>query len=150
MKRQSCTYKVDLSAYLLSCERNYFQLKQLSGHEFIAKESGSKKFQLNHTNAMVYLAWRSIGKFTSEVQVISRSPIDWCRVDIDIRAYHDVNTLDIMRFQGHSGLWPKYPYPNKKMYQQDEKLRQQQFLTRFFTHCIEHGLSVETIFNFKK
>ncbi len=43
-------------------------------------------------------------------------------------------------FQSQSRIQARYSYPNAHMFQQDEKLQQNQFLGDWLAHCQANGL----------
>ena len=62
------------------------------------------------------------------------------RLVIDVRAYHDAGMLEVGAFQSQSRIQARYSYPNKQMFQQDEKLQQNEFLGDWLAHCQANGL----------
>jgi uncharacterized protein YqiB (DUF1249 family) len=60
-----------------------------------------------------------------------------------VRAYHDANTAEVMSYQGHRKLKPRYARQNPQMYHSDEKMQVNAFLGEWLSHCIEVGRSTE-------
>lgn len=60
-----------------------------------------------------------------------------------VRVYHDASTAEVVSYQGHRNLQPRYPQPNPMMYQADEKMQVNRFLGEWLTHCLNVGRSLE-------
>ena len=61
------------------------------------------------------------------------------RLRVEVRAYHDASMLEVGMFQSHRKVAVRYQYPNKNMYQQDEKSQQNRFLADWLEHCLQNG-----------
>ena len=61
-----------------------------------------------------------------------------------VRVYHDASTAEVISYQGHRNLKPRYTSPNPKMYQSDEKMQVNRFLGEWLTHSLKVGRSIET------
>ena len=48
-------------------------------------------------------------------------------LSLKVRIYHDAQLAEVISYQGHSRILPKYSYPNEKMFHRDEK-RQANYL----------------------
>ncbi len=62
-----------------------------------------------------------------------------------VRAYHDANTAEVISYQGHRKLQPRYEQPNAKMYHPDEKMQMNIFLGEWLTHSLKVGRSTEVL-----
>lgn len=60
-----------------------------------------------------------------------------------VRVYHDANTAEVVSYQGHKNLQPRYEQPNPRMYQPDEKMQVNRFLGEWLTHCLNVGRSAK-------
>ena len=60
-----------------------------------------------------------------------------------VRVYHDASTAEVVSYQGHRNLQPRYAQPNPLMYHADEKMQVNQFLGEWLTHCLNVGRSLE-------
>ena len=58
-----------------------------------------------------------------------------------VRVYHDASTAEVVSYQGHRNLRPRYSQPNPKMYHADEKMQVNKFLGECLTHCLKAGRS---------
>ena len=59
-----------------------------------------------------------------------------------VRVYHDASTAEVISYQGHRNLQPRYPQPNRMMYHVDEKMQVNKFLGEWLTHCLNVGRSL--------
>jgi len=80
-------------------------------------------------------------KYTTTLEITQRPELkDWMtNPSMLVRAYHDANTAEVISYQGHKNLLPRYTKPNPKMYYPDEKMQVNQFLGEWLTHCIKVG-----------
>lgn len=62
-----------------------------------------------------------------------------------VRAYHDASTAEVISYQGHRNLQPRYEQPNAKMYHSDEKMQVNRFLGEWLTHSLKVGRSTELV-----
>ena len=60
-----------------------------------------------------------------------------------VRVYHDASTAEVVSYQGHRNLKPRYTQPNPKMYHADEKMQVNKFLGEWLTHCLKVGRSTK-------
>lgn len=65
-----------------------------------------------------------------------------------IRAYHDVQMIEIIEWNGSRRFKPRYKYPNAKMMAKDEKWQLNRFIGEWLDHCIRFGQSDQS-FEFK-
>ncbi len=54
-----------------------------------------------------------------------------------IRTYHDARVAEVINFQNHSRILPRYTYPNLKMYQKNEKRQINQFFCDWLNYCLK-------------
>ena len=67
----------------------------------------------------------------------------WIRLPVfTLRLYHDAKVAEVVICEGSRRAYPRYEYPNERMYQQDEKAQWNQFLTEWLSHCLEHGYDI--------
>ncbi len=62
-----------------------------------------------------------------------------------IRLYHDVHMAEISSWNRHQHWLPQYDYPNKHMYQPDEKLALNRFFGEWLEHCRKQGMAADNI-----
>lgn len=57
-------------------------------------------------------------------------------LQLKIRNYYDASVTEVLAFQRHHRLQPRYNYPNPRMYHCDEKWQTNQFLGEWLDHCL--------------
>ena len=62
-----------------------------------------------------------------------------------VRVYHDASTAEVISYQGHRNLQPRYEQPNAHMYHSDEKRQVNMFLGEWLTHSLKVGRSTELV-----
>lgn len=62
-----------------------------------------------------------------------------------VRAYHDASTAEVISYQGHRNLQPRYEQPNEHMYHSDEKMQVNMFLGEWLSHSLKVGRSTELV-----
>lgn len=127
-------YRVDLSGLHALCEANYARLLRLFPDYETANSRqlvvGSARVTLEVTERCRYTTFMRITQSQSQVE---SAMLGFLR--IEVRAYHDARMLEVSMFQSHHQISARYEYPNKAMYQQDEKLQQNNFLAEWLGHC---------------
>lgn len=155
-------YVPNLSSFLLQCESNYQLLIKLipdlevdEGCVFgVAAEENSMGY--------VHIVVTERCKYTTTVRIVqthlkqldtayivhgheqAQENKDWIpQPAMSIRLYHDAQMAEVLAFQRHSRIKPNYEYPNKKMYQRNEKAQLNKFLGEWLLHCHKFGLALE-------
>lgn len=144
-------YKVDLSRQLAECEANYWRLRKLlptgpvqAGDQWqFAVASGDQHWQ---TRVQVVESSR----YTTTVQLTQASEealgSDWLPApQLTVRLYQDAQLAEVLAWERHRRLQPRYEYPNQAMYQQDEKAQLNRFLGEWLGLCLKKGHSLETV-----
>ena len=82
-------------------------------------------------------------KYTSTLQIVQKPELTqrMTNPSMLVRVYHDASTAEVISFQGHRKLKPRYAKPNPDMYHVDEKMQVNQFLGEWLTHCLRAGIS---------
>ncbi len=91
-------------------------------------------------------------KYTTTLEIIQRPELKkWMtNPSMLVRVYHDASTAEVVSYQGHRNLKPRYSQPNPKMYHTDEKMQVNKFLGEWLTHCLKVGRSInapDTLFS---
>ena len=130
------TYKLDLSGLHAVCEANYARLLQLfpdyetcNSREF---SLGAVKVNFEVVERCRYTTFFRLHQHPSDAPLLGH-------LRIEVRAYHDARMLEVGVFQSHRPVNARYEYPNKGMYQQDEKSQQNLFLADWLEHCLNNG-----------
>lgn len=135
-------FKMDLARLHALCEANYARLLRL----FPDYELGnSREFAVAEARVRLEVLERS--RYTTFFRLHqSHGEARWLRhLMIDVRAYHDAGMLEVGAFQAHQQIQPRYAYPNANMFQQDEKLQQNQFLGDWLEHCLANGRAQQPV-----
>lgn len=153
-------YKVDLPSQMAECEANYFRLQKLLVQHFlkpVVEQQGDQNlFMVNH----------GAQEWVTSLLVVERSPYtttllmsqtsatavpSWLKMPkLTVRMYHDAKLAEVLAWEGHKRLRPRYDYPNQAMYQTDEKVQINQFLGELLTRCLSHGYKMDSGIHFTK
>lgn len=148
-------YKVDLPLQMAECETNYVRLTKLLANNQLPSLQNEFRFMVargeQHWLHILYITERS--RYTTTLE-LSREAIDtssnWLKMPkLTLRMYHDAKLAEVLAWEGHKRLRPRYEYPNQSMYQSDEKYQLNRFLGEWLTLCLEHGHSLDATFCFE-
>ena len=130
-------YKLNLIDLHSVCEANYARLMRIFPDY---ETSNTRSFGLGAARVQLEVAERC--RYTTIFRILQQgSTTHWVgALKIEIRAYHDARMAEVGMFQSHRRVEGRYQYPNDRMYQQDEKCQQNQFLADWLGHCLQHGL----------
>lgn len=149
-------YRVDLAAYMQTCDENYGRLLKLvpalESGRITTEKSGRADTQcwefdvgaartFNKMTIRVQLLERS--KYTSTVAIsISHGFPEWTPPpSMLVRLYHDAATAEPLSYQGHRQIPVRSPQPNADMYHQDEKRQINEFLAEWLRWCLDPGVT---------
>lgn len=151
-------YKVDLPLQMAECEANYLRLTKLLANRH-PDNSSSQQDELRFMIARGQQDWLHVlriierSPYTTTLE-LSRTAIgessNWLALPkLTLRMYHDAKLAEVLAWEGHKRLRPRYEYPNQSMYQSDEKYQLNRFLGEWLTLCLEHGHSLDGTFCFE-
>ncbi|MFO1388274.1 DUF1249 domain-containing protein [Cellvibrio sp.] len=154
-------YKVDLPSQMAECEANYFRLQKLLVQHFqkpVAQQQGDQNRFMVSKGAQQWLVDLNIverSPYTTTLQMAhtagTTAVSNWLHLPkLTVRMYHDAKLAEVLAWEGHKRLRPRYDYPNQAMYQRDEKLQINHFLGELLTRCLSHGYEMDEIINFTK
>ncbi|WP_339618180.1 DUF1249 domain-containing protein [uncultured Gilvimarinus sp.] len=140
-------YKVNFPLQMAQCEANYLLLSKLTPElavrdawQFAVERAGkSWEMRIEVTERM---------RYTTTVRVARQDERDssWLQLpQLTVRLYHDAQLAEVLAWEGHRRLQVRYSYPNRDMYQADEKAQFNRFLGEWLTHCLQHGHSLHDI-----
>lgn len=120
------------------CEANYARLLSLFPDY---EKANRREFLLGNTRVLLEVIDRS--RYTTIFRLHQLlSGERWLKsLTIEARAYHDADMLEVGSFQSHRRVQPRYRYPNRHMFQQDEKFQQNRFLADWLEYCLGNGRS---------
>ncbi len=147
-------YKVDLPRQLAQCEANYLRLMKLlpaldtsDEREFALPMAASEALR-------VHIRVEDRAPYTTTVLVshpqaplpesLGLSAKAMAMPELRVRLYHDALMAEVVCWQRHRSIKPKYDYPNAQMYQQDEKAQLNLFLGEWLSHCLAQGHAVHS------
>lgn len=148
-------YKVNLPLQMAECETNYVRLAKLLANKQLPTLQDEYRFMVargtHHWLHLLRIIERS--PYTTTLE-LSRTAIDessnWLKMPkLTLRVYHDAKLAEVLAWEGHKRLRPRYEYPNQSMYQSDEKYQLNCFLGEWLTLCLEHGHSLDETFCFE-
>lgn len=137
-------YKVDLPLQMAECEANYARLTKL-----VARDAADEiRFMITRADQQ----WLHLLKITERSPYtttleLSRTAVayssQWLAMPkLTLRMYHDAKLAEVLAWEGHKRLRPRYDYPNQAMYQSDEKYQLNRFLGEWLNLCLQHGHDV--------
>ena len=145
-------YKVDLPLQMAECETNYARLQKLLTQHF------NKPREDQSGDEYRYMISRGEQQWLHQLRILERSPYTttihlsqtavagvstWLRMPrLTVRMYHDAKLAEVLAWEGHKRLRPRYEYPNQAMYHADEKLQVNQFLGEWLKISLECGLNL--------
>lgn len=148
-------YRVDLPLQMAECETNYVRLTKLLANNQLPALQDEFRFMVargaQHWLHLLRVTERS--PYTTTLE-LSRTALDtssdWLKMPkLTLRMYHDAKLAEVLAWEGHRRLRPRYEYPNQSMYQSDEKYQLNRFLGEWLTVCLEHGHSVDATICFE-
>ena len=141
-------YSIDLAGQMAACEMNYARLMRLlpelmdhNQEQFAVELVGESIIvQVDVTERCIYTTML-------EIRQASEDTLKWVTAPcFSLRVYHDVQMTEVISFNNHRLLRPKYQYPNENMYQQDEKAQLNAFLGEWLKHCLRYGQALTAPF----
>lgn len=132
-------YKVDLTAHIADCELNYLRLRRLMPN---MASADCHEFGLSGLRLRITVRERSRYTTTLDLQQHGSAGIELASPRLQVRVYHDAAMAEVVAWEGVRRVHPRYPYPNKKMYQRDEKRQWNRFLGEWLQHCLDCGYSL--------
>jgi uncharacterized protein len=153
-------YKVDLPLQMAECEANYVRLHKLLTQHF------KKQVVDQHGDEYRFMINRGEQQWLNQIRILERSPYtttlqlsqvsvavesSWLQMPrLTVRMYHDAKLAEVLAWEGHKRLRPRYEYPNQAMYHADEKLQINQFLGEILARSISEGYHADDVTEFLK
>lgn len=140
-------YKVDLPLQMAICEANYVRLNKL----LVRMADGECRLMTSrgHQQSLHLLKVLERSPYTTTLQ-LSQEPLNipsvWLKMPrLTLRMYHDAKVAEVLAWEGHKRLRPRYTYPNQAMYLADEKHQLNRFLWEWLELCLAEGHAVDEI-----
>jgi len=163
-------YRVDLAAYMQTCDANYIRLLKLipvleskrARHSAClavtdvaaaaeAESAGIWEFLIgmpDNGRPPIRITMRLLEAFpytsTLEIRVQSGFPAWSLAPVVHVRMYHDAATAEPVSYQGHRHIPARCTVPNEDMYHKDEKRQINEFLAEWLRMCLNSGISART------
>lgn len=140
-------YKVNLPLQMAECESNYVRLSKLVA----GLQQDEYRFMVTRGCQdwlfLLHVIERSPYTTTLQLKQIPVVPVNqWLQMPcLTLRMYHDAKLAEVLAWEGHKRLRPRYDYPNQQMYQSDEKLQINQFLGECLALCLNQGRAVDSV-----
>jgi uncharacterized protein YqiB (DUF1249 family) len=136
---------------MADCDANYFRLMKLFPE--MTGEAAERKVGFSHDrDHELRFVVRENTPYTtlielSQVASAGSNTNPWFRLPVmKLRLYHDARVAEVVSCDGVRHVKSRYGYPNRKMYQQDEKAQWNRFLGEWLSHCLARGYYPEPLF----
>jgi uncharacterized protein len=139
-------YKVDLPRQLAVCEANYLRLVKLTpGLE--CSDQWVVALSVENHSKLLSINVKERAKYTTTVEVVEQdTQSSWTQAPrLMVCLYHDAQMAEVVAWEKHRRLKPRYDYPNRHMYHCDEKVQMNVFLGEWLSHCLEQGHVTEDV-----
>ena len=129
-------YKVDLDGLQLLWAANYAGIVELLP-QLQSRQYGAFDVDVpGRSDVRVRIV--ELGPYTAAVDIEQR--IDPSRATpsprFQLRVYHDARLAEVIASQGHRNIKPRYDYPNRRMYQRDEKYQVNRLFGEWLKCCL--------------
>lgn len=137
-KARKQQFRLDLAELHALCEANYARLLRLFPQYETANQ---REFRVGPALVRIEVLERC--RYTTMFRLHQQQAQgQWLgSLRVDVRAYHDAAMLEVGSFQSCQRIQARYPYPNARMFQEDEKFQQNRFLADWLEHCLGNGRS---------
>lgn len=126
------------------CERNYARVLQLLPDRDLQKGNEMRLWLGEHEYRLKVL---ENAPYTSVLQLTCYHERPWLAPQMRIVLYHDARMAEVCASQQISHPKGRYNYPNRQMFQQDEKFQANRLLAEWLSLCLELGRLDEAIFS---
>ena len=142
------SYSVNLQHHMAECDANYARLMRLFPD---LRHSETVVFNLALPNMRSEIAFRVVerGPYTTLIEIDGGTTSEWRGLtapQMQVRAYHDAQSAEVVSYQNQRTFHGKYDYPNARMRQRDEKVQINRFLSEFLGLCLEYGETTRPVF----
>lgn len=153
-------YRVDLSKQQALCDANYLRLRKLMP-ELEEREQWSFAVSTTTGSWQVSIEVEERARYTTTVRVSQQGgplagkvgpgdeqsgSLAWTfSPQLTVRLYHDARMAEVIAWQRHRYMRARYEYPNRQMYQCDEKAQFNRFLAEWLSHCLDQGYAIHDL-----
>lgn len=138
--RNASRYRVDLGAQMACCEANYVRLLKLMPN-LEARDDWQFQVQSGGRCWDIHIRVSERARYTTMLEIAQEDGLQhWGSLPVlQVRLYHDAQMAEVVAWQHHRQWKPRYDYPNRSMYQQDEKAQLNRFLSDWLIHSQANG-----------
>lgn len=136
-------YKIDLPRQQAQCTHNYARLLKL-----LPDLDVSESWQVDLDSGQMVIEVKERARYTTTLYVSQKESAltPWSQVLVlTVRLYHDANMAEVVAWDHHRQMQPRYTYPNEDMYHEDEKSQFNHFLGDWLSHSLSCGRSIEPL-----
>lgn len=129
-------YVPNLRSLHTVCELNYVQLLKLLPEV----EEMDLSYRFGCAEELTYvITILDFSRYTTTIEIkqVGAGLPEFMKPCMQVRLYHDARMAEVVASQHVSGLQPSYSYPNKSMYQKNEKEMVNIFLAEWLYFCIQ-------------
>jgi len=134
------TYTPNFSKLMSDCELNYHRIMRLLSD---LDDEDQWCFGLEGSNEQIRQVCIQVVERSKYTTTIAVSQDSWLQgapnPTFSVRLYHDARVAEVLGFQRNRHLRERYPYPNEKMCQPDEKAQLNAFLGEWLDFCFKAG-----------
>jgi uncharacterized protein len=146
-------YSVNLPLQMAEYEFNYVRLTKLllsieglQALSVVQQNIKSWRYKIRVIERARYTTTLQLTQVSSHPSGASKNGL-WLQMPLlTVRMYHDAELAEVLAWEGHKRLRPRYDYPNRFMYQADEKLQVNQFLGEWLKLCMGQGQHIDVDF----
>ena len=155
ISRYQKRYSINFPRHLAICEFNYRRLQRLMPGVDNGEDNCCWQYGVGqHPDEMTLkITVTDQAPYTTAVRISVRSrwqqALGWnsypaatqdaTLYSLDVRLYHDATVAEVTAWEGHRRIQPRHEYPNRSMYQRDEKAQINQFLGELLEYCLQNG-----------
>lgn len=137
-------YKVDLSSQQADCEANYLRLRKILPE---LRDRDEWLFDIGSAvTKQLYVRVVDRAPYTTTLELTQPDDRDGNATSATLKGpkltvcmYHDADMAEVVGWENHRRLQARYDYPNRQMYQRDEKAQLNRFLADWLTLCQAEG-----------
>ena len=133
-----------MDAFFSVCEQSYLLLNRVISAAGGVEPGSVRQFGLSlnaDTLGVVEISVEEESRYTTTFIFHQIHPSsEWLPgTFFKVRLYHDARMVEVLQYQKSERAEPSYAYPNKKMYQSDEKQQQNKLFCEWLSFCLSHG-----------
>lgn len=145
-RRARQEHRSKLLALQNECGANYLRLMRLFP-QWDSWDEREFALDIGQHEQLIVLRVTERNPYTTMLEVSQReSLLSWSPgINLQVRVYHDADMAEVVAWNRHRNVQPRYGYPNTYMHQPDEKAQMNAFLGEWLTQCLQHGRAAEPV-----